>query len=329
MRLSDIGERKLIEMVLSILEQDPDEILGLGLDDAAAKPVYGDLCVVMHTDVLVESTDRLPGQSYRDLAWKAVTASISDIAAKGVKPYALLSAVGVPEVYDVQVLEDLMLGLRDSSSSYGCYIVGGDLSSSRDLFIAITVIGLAYRDRIIGRRGAKPGDLLCLTGDIGYTSLAYRILFDGWSVSDDLKSIVLERIYKPRARLDEGLALASTGVVSSCMDVSDGLAVSLNILSEVNGVSIIVDRIPIPEEVSHAMEENGVDPIDAALYDGGEEYELLFTVKPNGLNLIDDTLSKLGSKFSVIGRVADGLGVYLSSGRRVEARGWQHFKGWR
>ncbi|MEM2350385.1 MAG: AIR synthase related protein, partial [Candidatus Bathyarchaeia archaeon] len=129
MKLSDLGERKLIEIASSILEQDPDEILGLGVDDAAAKPICEDLYLVMHTDVVVESTDRLPGQSYRDLAWKAVTANISDIAAKGAKPYALLSAIGIPGIYSLEVFEELMAGLRDSSSTYGCYIVGGDLSS--------------------------------------------------------------------------------------------------------------------------------------------------------------------------------------------------------
>ncbi|MCS7112634.1 MAG: thiamine-phosphate kinase [Nitrososphaerota archaeon] len=328
MKLSDIGEKRLIEIASSILEQDPDEILGLGVDDAAAKPIYDDLYAVMHTDVLVESTDKLPGQSYRDLAYKAVTANVSDIAAKGAKPYALLSAIGIPRVYDLDVFEELMLGLKDSSSSYGCYVVGGDLSSSRELFIAITILGLTYRDRIMGRRGAKPGDLVCVTGEIGYTSLAYKILFDGWRVDDDLRRTVLERIYRPRARLDEGLTLASTGVVSSCMDVSDGLAISLNTLAEVNGVSILIDRIPIPEGVSYVAERYGMDPIDIALYEGGEEYELLFTVKPSGLRIVEDALSKLGCRFSVIGYVAEGLGVYLSHGERVEARGWQHFVGW-
>lgn len=328
MKLSDLGERKLIEIASSILGQDPDEILGLGIDDAAAKPICEDLYLVMHTDVVVESTDRLPGQSYRDLAWKAVTANISDIAAKGAKPYALLSAIGIPGMYSLEVFEELMSGLRDSSSTYGCYIVGGDLSSSRELFIAIAILGLARRDRIMGRRGAKPGDLVCITGEVGYTSLAYRVLFDEWRIDSDLKQVVLERVYRPKARLKEGLALASTGVVSSCMDVSDGLALSLNTLSEVNSVSIIIDHIPIPREVLHAVESYGVNPIDLALYGGGEEYELLFTVKPDGLKLVEDKLSSLESSFTVIGRIAEGAGVYFASGRRIEARGWQHFLDW-
>ncbi|MEM2739890.1 MAG: thiamine-phosphate kinase [Candidatus Bathyarchaeia archaeon] len=329
MKLSDLGERKLIEILSSILEQDPDEMLGLGVDDAAAKPVYGDLCIVMHTDVFVESADRLPGQSYRDLAWKAVTANVSDIAAKGAKPYAILSAIGIPETYDLKIFEELMIGLKGASSGYGCYVVGGDLTSSRELFIAIAILGLAYKNRVIGRRGAKPGDLVCLTGEAGYTALAYKILFDRWDVDRDLKHRVLERVYKPKARLDEGLALASTGVVSSCMDVSDGLAISLNTLAEINSVSIIVDDIPISRGVSSIIERYGMDPIYTALYEGGEEYELLFTVRSSGLKSIEEALSRIGSRFSVIGRVAEGCGVYLSSGVRVEARGWQHFLGWR
>jgi thiamine-monophosphate kinase len=329
MKLSDVGERKLIEIISSILEQDPDELLGLGVDDAAAKPVYKDLCIVMHTDVFVESTDKLPGQSYRDLAWKAVTANVSDIAAKGAKPYAMLSAVGMPGTYDLDVFEELMMGLDDASSEYGCHIVGGDLTSSRELFIAITILGLAYRDRIIGRRGARPGDIVCLTGEIGYTALAYKILFDRWDVKEDLKYRVLDRVYKPKARLDEGLALASTGAISSCMDVSDGLAVSLNTLAEINRVSIIIDEIPVPREVSSIIEGYGMDPKYTVLYEGGEEYELLFTVKPSRLKIVEEALSKLGSRFSIIGRVIEGSGVYLSSGGRIEARGWQHFFRWR
>jgi thiamine-monophosphate kinase len=329
MKLSDVGERKLIEIISSILKQDPDEILGLGIDDAAAKPVYRDLCIVMHTDVFVESTDKLPNQSYRNLAWKAVTANVSDIAAKGAKPYAILSAIGIPETYDLDIFEELIIGLNDASSEYGCYVVGGDLTSSRELFVAITILGLAHRDRIIGRRGAKPGDIVCLTGEIGYTALAYKILFDGWYVNGDIKYKVLERVYKPKARLDEGLTLASTGAISSCMDVSDGLAVSLNTLAEINRVSIIIDDIPVPMEVSSIIEGYGMDPKYTVLYEGGEEYELLFTVKPSELKLVEEALSRLGSRFSIIGRVAEGRGVYLSSGVRIEARGWQHFFRWR
>ncbi|MEM2350386.1 MAG: thiamine-phosphate kinase, partial [Candidatus Bathyarchaeia archaeon] len=242
--------------------------------------------------------------------------------------YALLSAIGIPGIYSLEVFEELMAGLRDSSSTYGCYIVGGDLSSSRELFIALAILGLTHRDRIMGRRGAKPGDLVCITGEIGYTSLAYRVLFDEWCIDSDLRRIVLDRAYRPIARLKEGLALASTGVVSSCMDISDGLAISLNTLSEVNNVSIIIDHIPIPREVLEAVGRYSVDPIDLVLYGGGEEYELLFTVKPDGLKLVEDKLSSLKSSFTVIGRVSEGAGVYFTSGRRVEARGWQHFLDW-
>lgn len=321
--IMDIGERGVIELLWRHFTKSPEELLGLW-DDAVAMEVKGGY-LTLHTDVLVESSDILPGMKPWNIGWKAVIMNISDLASKGVKPMGALVAIGLPSTYKISDLEDLSKGIEEACEAYGFHVLGGDTSQSKELFIAICIFGIS-RERPVSRRGAKPGDLIVTTGLFGLTSIAYKVLLQNYVASDNILKKCLDSVYKPIVKLDEGLKLSK--YVSSMMDVSDGLALSLHYISELNNVKIVIDNPPIHEAVYRFANLHGLDPVKLAFNEGGEEYELLATIPENELARIDPDLRE---KLIKIGYVTEGSGVYLRSNREeipIKKQGWQHYKKW-
>ena len=283
----------------------------------------------MKTDMLVASTDVPPGMSYYQAARKAVIMSISDLAAKGVRPLALLASLGLPAHITDRELAELARGLNEAAREYGAFIIGGDTNECPDLVISVCAFGLAREDELITRSGAKPGDILAVSGEFGLTYLGLRALLEGLELGPRVRERALRAVLMPEARLELGLALARTGAVTASIDSSDGLAWSLAELARASRVGFVVEELPIEPEVAEEARSHGIDPLEACFY-GGEEYELVLTVRPDGWDKAVRAAERAGVRLRRIGYATREPGLWLRGPdgrlRPLEPRGWEHFK---
>ncbi|MEM1545290.1 MAG: thiamine-phosphate kinase [Candidatus Methanomethylicia archaeon] len=319
-----IGERGIIEIISRIVEDFKGDFLGFG-DDVVAYDLGGDILAVVKTDMLVDYTDIPPGMSYYQAGWKVVTMNVSDFAAKGVKPQVFLLSMGIPRGFEVKPLRELIEGIRDACKYYSINYLGGDTNESLNLILAGFLFGIGFKNRIVGRRGAKPGDIVAVTGEFGRSAAGLKIALEGYFAPMNIAGKLLRSIYEPKARLNEGLKLSSIDALTSSIDSSDGLAWSLHELSKAGNIGFHIHNIPIAEEVKLFAEANRLNPIDLALY-GGEEYELVVTVKPEKWV---EAVKALNGVLIEIGRVIDGGRIYYDDGAvkfEIERRGFEHLR---
>ncbi len=325
--LRALGERKTIELILERLTKMPDMPIPFG-DDVSAYPISDDYLAVMKTDMLVGKTDVPPGMNEWQAARKAVVMNISDFAAKGVKPLCILVSLGLPSELSEGDIEAIGEGLDAGAREYGVYILGGDTNEAPDLIISLSVFGIAKKDSVVRRRGAKPGDFVAVTGPFGKTAAGLKLLIDGLGAPNEVYNTLVDSIYMPKARLKEGLALSATGAVTASIDSSDGLAWSLYEIARASGVGFVIDNVPLAPEAKIFAEENGLDPLDLVFY-GGEEYELVLTINPTLWSRAEEAVRKIGGSLIKIGRATEDRQVILETlGRRqlIEPRGWEHFR---
>ncbi len=323
----ELGERQIIELFLERFQRTPDMVVPFG-DDVAGIALTEETIAVLKTDILVGATDVPPTMTLRQAARKAVVMNVSDFAAKGVHPRALLVAVTIPRDYTRAEIEAIGDGLNAGAEEHNTYIIGGDTSEGLDLTICCMVFGVATRDTLMLRRGARPGDVLAVTGLFGKTSAGLRILMEGHDVPLGLRKPLVDSVYYPTARLREGLALAQTRVVTAAIDSSDGLAICLHELQKNSGIGLDVTTVPIAPEAREFATRHEVDPEALALY-GGEEYELVVTVKPKGWPRAVQAVAEVGGTLMAIGHVVEGSEVTQRSGpdrKPIPRRGWEHFK---
>ncbi|MEM2103836.1 MAG: thiamine-phosphate kinase [Candidatus Bathyarchaeia archaeon] len=325
--LKDVGERRAIELILERLEKMPHMPIPFG-DDVSAYPIDEGKLSVLKTDMLVAKTDVPKGMSLWQAARKAVVMNVSDFAAKGVKPLVALVSLGLPETTLMEELEEIAEGLNAGSREYGVYIVGGDTNEASDLVLGLSVFGIVEKDCLMLRSGAKAGDFVAVTGFFGKASAGLKILLEGFEGSKEICESVLEAVYMPKARLKEGLALSGTGAVTSAIDSSDGLAFSLYEVGKASGVGFVIDSVPVAAEVVEFAEINGLDPLELAFY-GGEEYELVLTVKPELWEEAEKAVKQVGGTLIRIGMATSERQVLLDvdgEKRVIECKGWEHFR---
>lgn len=325
--LEFIGERKAIELLLEQLEKMPRMPIPFG-DDVSAYPLYKGKLSILKTDMLVGKTDVPIGMSLWQAARKAVVMNISDFAAKGVEPKAILASLGLPRNLNKKDIEEIGAGLNAGAREYGAYIIGGDTNEASDLIISLSVFGTAEKNEVMLRGGAKPGDLVAVTGYFGKTSAGLKILLEGLDVQSEVRRSLIRSVFEPHARLKEGLALSKTGAVTAAIDSSDGLAWSLHEIARASNVGFLIDILPIAEEVREFAEINKLNPLELTLY-GGEEYELILTIKPNLWSAAQKAVKNVGGKLLFIGRVTEQKQVLLKVDGEIlpiEPRGWEHFK---
>ena len=323
----DLGERKLIKLIQSHLSVMPDLPVPFG-DDVSAVNIGGGRVAVLKTDMLIGKTDVPRGMSLWQAARKAVVMNISDFAAKGVEPTALLVSLGLPRDFIQNDVEEIARGLNTGAREYGAYVVGGDTSEASDLVVAISLFGTAKRKELVLRSGAKAGDIVAVTGFFGKTAAGLRLLLDGYAASKGLREVLLRSVCMPNARLCEGVSLCRSGALSSSIDSSDGLAWSLHELARMSGVGFVVNKVPLADEVRRFAEFNGLDASELALH-GGEEYELVVTVKPKRWADAEMAVKSTGGHLLPIGKATRDRRVLLDvDGKKspIEARGWEHFK---
>ncbi len=319
-----LTEREIIAIFKRRFDSKPKLPLGFD-DDVAAFPISRSRLLVLKTDMFVGSTDVPPGMTLAQAARKAVVATVSDFAAKGVQPRGLLVSLGLAPPVSLPTVSEIASGLKEGAREYGCRILGGDTSETDDLVIDCIGFGFAKTRRILPRDGAKPGDIVAVTGDFGSTSAGLRILLGKKRLWPRRFSKLVYSVLHPAAKLETGLKLARTGFVNSSIDSSDGLAWSLHEIARLSSVNIVVERIPIARDVEIFAQEERLSAEKLALF-GGEEYELVLTVQKDRFA----SLKRKVPSLLRIGTVEKGRGqVWAQFGDRmvgVEPRGYDHFR---
>jgi thiamine-monophosphate kinase len=323
-----LGEHKIIQIIQNHLTPMPNMPVPFG-DDVCAINLDKTKVAILKTDMLVGKTDVPAEMSIFQAARKAIVMNVSDFASKGVQPTAALVALGLPSNFTQKDIEEIAEGLNAGAQEYGAYIIGGDTSESSDLILSVSLYGTAPKLALMLRNGANVGDVLAVTGFFGESSAGLRLLLDnGCSVDAGLRKALLESVFWPKARLAEGLALSGCSAVSSSIDSSDGLAWSVHELGRLSNVGFNLDRVPVSDEVKKFAELTGFDASKLALY-GGEEYELVVTVKPDKWATAVDAVEAVGGQLLPIGKATRECEVVLEvDGEKlaIEARGWEHFK---
>ena len=289
--IAEYGEFGLIDhLTEGFKPKCKSTICGVG-DDAAVIEASKDKAIVVSTDSMLEGVDfDLTYFPPKHLGYKAVTKGISDVVAMNAKPEQVTIALGISSKISVEFLEDFYAGVEFACREAGVDMVGGDTSASvTGLVINITAVGRAKKSEVAYRSGAKQNDLICLTGNLGASYLGLRLLERERYVLEGVDNpqpqfegyeYLLERYLKPRARYDMVDKLAKAKIVpTSMIDVSDGLASEVLQICKVSkcGARIYLERMPLAKQSTAFAEEIHMDPVVAAL-NGGEDYELLFTV---------------------------------------------------
>ena len=290
-------------------------------DDVATIRVKGKKLVVK-SDMLVDKTDVPTGMTWKQAARKSVAMCISDFAAKGVTPDSFLISLGLPPGTTKKEVVELAKGFHDASLEWHLNLVGGDTNESDNLVIDCTMIGFAAK--IVPRDGAKPGQIVVTSGYFGYSSAGLKILLEKAKAAPKFRSMALNSVLNPRPRLRLGLELAS--VLSSSIDSSDGLAISLHAIAEMSRVGISITRPPYRRDVEKFAESNGYRLGDLVLY-GGEEYEIVGTLDEKSLPRARRVAKSLGEDLLVIGRTTDQKGMVELEGKRrerIQKKGWIH-----
>ncbi len=332
--LSALGEFGLIDHLTSSLKYS-QESTTMGVGDDAAVIDLGDKYLLLSTDLLLEGIQfDLTYTPLRHLGYKAVVTNIMDIYAMNGTPSQLTISIGVSKRFSVEMLDELYDGIRQACEEYNVDLVGGDTTSSlTGLTLSVSVVGFVAKDKIAYRSGAKENDLICVSGNLGAAFLGLQILerekqvFAGNSeVQPQLEGFdfILQRQLKPEARKDIIELLAELDIKpTSMIDLSDGLASDVLQLCKSSkvGARIYLDKMPIASETFRAAEELNFDPVVAAL-NGGEDYELLFTVPIE----MHENLKNLGG-IDIIGHVtSESKGAFLVTpdGGEIllQAQGW-------
>lgn len=317
-RCEDLGERRLVRRVA--------EILGISERDDCAMVEDGENYLVWTTDMLHRRADFPEIATGWQIGWMAAAVNLSDVAAMGALPTGLLSAAGIPPGTEVEYVEEIFAGMKDCARTFGTRVLGGDLDSCDELTLVGTALGRVERDRVLRRRGARPGDLLCTTGTLGGAGAGLRVALEaeGKGIGSDPGLVALtRRLLEPSPRMAEGRALALSGAATSMMDNSDGLVLSLYELAEASGVGFLLQEEMIPIDPLVALvAEDREDALDLALTAGGD-FELVFTLRSDR---IGDAADACG--LAVIGTVAEE-GVILASAEGTEElrpRGYDQMK---
>ncbi|WP_294824602.1 thiamine-phosphate kinase [uncultured Flavobacterium sp.] len=332
--LSAMGEFGLIEHLTRNVElKQPSTIAGIG-DDAAVLD-FKDKKAVVSTDLLIEGVHfDLAYMPLKHLGYKAVVVNLSDICAMNAKPTQITVSIAVSNRFPVEALDELYDGIKLAAKIYGVDIIGGDTTSStKGMLLSITAIGEADEADIAYRRGASGTDLLVVTGDVGSAYLGLKVLEREKQVFQvnpnnqpdlDAYSYLIERQLKPEARADvKDLLQALEIVPTSMIDISDGLSSEIIHLCKKSGVgcNLYEEKIPVDPQLINACEEFNIDITTVAL-NGGEDYELLFTIKMEDFDKI-----KGNPNFTIIGHMvqeSEGIHLITRANARIplKARGW-------
>lgn len=314
MRLRDVGEFGLIARVArraqSAIADPAGVVLGIGDDAAVLRPRRGE-DVVVTTDAVVENVHfRWKTTPAALVGARALVAAASDLAAMGARPLAVLLSLAAPAGLALDRLEACLGGLVREAARHGLPLVGGNVARASETSLSLTVVGAVARGRALRRDRARVGDRIFVTGALGASAL---------DLARSERRGARAR-HRPAPRIEAGRSLARLASIGACIDVSDGLAADLGHLLEASRIGAEIDpsRLPLPRGFPRACKKLALDPLRLAV-EGGEDYELLFTVRPRGPGA--EALSRrLGLPVAEIGTIVRGRGI-----RGLRGTGFTHF----
>jgi thiamine-monophosphate kinase len=332
LKISDIGEKRLISEFVRPFFNEMDEVGGVGDDCAMLEMASSGVCLI--------STDRVPADliafrlrilDYEGLGRYLACLNISDIAACGGRPLALLLNLGLPNDLDYEHFKSLCKGFKDAAEKHGCRVLGGDISSSNEISLSATSIGIAPKDKVLTRRDAKEGDKIFISRQLGLTPTAFAYYLECQSMRPILSESEIDILRRQFTNIDPlvsmGIALSESGRCTSCMDNTDGVGQSLLELSLASGVSFVidVDTFQLDPLVEKIAAEVGDDAIELA-FSAGADFSLIGTLdgrwlEKQGHALFDPSLQ-------IIGHVEAGSGVKVRSAsgeKPLEFSGWNYF----
>ena len=345
--INKFRERDIISLITELLEAESKTrsihrpVVGPGNDDCAVIDMGDSGLLVATTDMLHKKADFPLGMTPYQMGWMSIAVNLSDIAAMGARPIGIMTALGLPSGLEVDFVKELVSGMSDCACWYGTQIIGGDVDRHDELTIVGSALGMVDAGQLVTRKGAKPGELVCVTGELGTAGAALEALQQGRE--PDLE--VLDKFYMPVPRIAEGMALADSGCLTSMMDISDGLALSLHDLAASSGVGFLIKASDIPVHRSvrdmatvwdKVVDDRAVEVIgdmviedkvvddkvfEWSVYTGGD-FELLFTLNTDCL----EKAVKV-AQFTVIGKVT-ASGITIEHNGHIadmEPRGFQQF----
>lgn len=337
-KISDLGEFGLIDRITKdITIKNESTLKGVG-DDAAVLD-YKNKKIVVSSDLLTEGVHfNLMYVPLKHLGYKSVVVNLSDIYAMNAIPKQITVNIALSSKFSVESVDELYAGIHLACEKYGVDLVGGDTTSSlTGLTISVTAMGETEEDSLVMRSGAKATDLLCVTGDLGGAYMGLQLLErenEVFKVNQNMQpqldgyDYILERQLKPEARIDIVEAFKKLGIKpTSMIDISDGLSSEIMHLCKNSGVgcNLHEEKIPMDEQTKKMAEELSINPLVAAL-NGGEDYELLFTIAMDDYEKV-----KSDPDFTIIGHMtaaSEGTNLITTGGSAIqlEAQGWNHGK---
>ena len=324
--LSQIGEFGLIEIFAQVGR-------GLG-DDCAILDFGGPERVCVSTDMLMEGVHfRLETTSAWRLGWKSLAVNLSDLAAMGASPTACLLAVAWPAEIKLEWIEEFRDGLAACAKRFDCVLVGGDtVKSPGPMCLSLTVLGKIAEGKAVERSGGKAGDKLFVVGPLGDSAAGLHFLSSGGgeTLSEDERAVLVAAHLQPEPQVALGRALASEGLATAMIDLSDGLLQDLGHMASASGLGAVVEasRLPISRAAGRLADACGLDALDWAL-SGGEDYILLFAIPPEEVGRMEQACGQLEGRDPVhIGALVDNPGLRLEKdGLMITApqEGYDHF----
>ena len=337
-RVGDIGEFRLIRRIGDLLNKEGIRservTLGIGDDTASFLPRTGYELLVT-CDCMVEGRHYLPGKiSPLDLGRRAMALNISDIGAMGGKPLYALISLGLKADILVHDLEEMYRGFLRELNPFGASIIGGNLTKSADgIFIDITLIGEVEQGKGVRRSGARPGDVILVTGYPGQAAAGLQLLLDAPDESSILGHPLVKIYTNPSHRAQAGEAIAKTGRATAMIDTSDGFLGDLGHICEESGVGaeLFKERLPVSDDLCKAALILHQDPYDFFLGDS-DDYELVITCRPEDTALLRSVVSQCCPVLlTEVGKITETVGkimLLLPDGDRrpVRRSGWDHFR---
>jgi len=307
--LREVGERRLIENIRGIVRpRSGDTVLGIG-DDAAILRCGSD--VVISSDIVSKERHMPPCMTYEQFGWTAAAVNFSDLASMGARPIGFLSSVSAPGDMEDSDLYDVVSGIDQCCEHVKTDVVGGDLKPG-SLSITGTAVGAMEGRKPMTRSGAIPGDLIAVTGTLGLAAAGFYSLKAGIEDADNERYALCV----PLPHVEDGIRMSASGIVTSCMDLSDGLANACGTICGQSHVGMEIEWkfLPIGENVEDICRQAGKDVREAVLRWGGD-YELLFTFKKDEVH----RLYEAGLVFSIIGVVNNDDGPVIAEDRNRSA----------
>lgn len=318
MKISQLSESEIIDMIRKKAKiSSPHVRIGIGGDCAVLEPSRNGYLLAKTCTLVDKVHFSLGCFTPKQIGMKAVESAVSDIAAMGGRPDYCLAAMGLPRDFDADFIGGLYDGITASASKHKISLVGGDISGSGQFFINICMIGTVGKKYLASKSGARKGDLIFCSGDLGASAVGLELL------RKKTKGVSITRHLEPKARLGLAQKLAKIGIVSMT-DISDGLAHDIRkiCVSSGTGAVISADKIPISYSTRADAKKIGMNPLDCALY-GGEDFELLFTAPQGKLRALKNL------DVRVIGKIVDKKnGIKLSNKNKAEnlKLGFDHFR---